>query len=229
MSALPRIEGGAIAVPFARGADADELAQLRSRGADLFELRLDLAGCTDPKEAAELAASFAGHPLIVTCRSAKDGGEGGDDVERLLLIAAAIEHATAIDVELSAAPILPQAAELAKANACELIVSYHDFKQLPTSDFLAEITQQALVANADIVKIAVTVASQNEIDALVAFTEQNVAAGHVMAVMGMGDEIYAANSRVQLANSGSLFVFGAGDTNTAPGMPQLDWLVQNMR
>ena len=229
MNRLPRIKGGAIAVPFTRAARKDELAELRAKGADIFELRLDLADSATPDSAQKMAASFAGHPLIVTCRCKKEGGKGGDDIERLLLLASTLEHATAIDVELSSASILQQASELARTNRCELIVSCHKYKNMPSIDFLDEVVEQAMVAEADIVKIVTVVSSQNDIDKLVGFLERHLDDKRSMAVMGMGEDVFSANSRVQLAKHGSIFVFGSSEAKTAPGIPSLEWLTQNMR
>ena len=221
---LPRRKGGAIAIPFAKAANKNETAQLLGQGADMFELRLDLAGIETPEEAERMAASFGAGPLICTCRSSEEGGTDKEDYERLMMLAATVGHAHAIDMELSSATILPQAALLAENNGCELVVSHHDLSATPGMARLDEIADWAIDAGADIIKIATTCHSDEDIGRLADFLERRVALGQDLAVMGMGDNEFAKQSRVKMAGLGSVYVFASAGFESAPGQPGLEWL-----
>lgn len=215
-------------MPFDRAARPGEAASLAKGGADIFELRLDLAQANGPEVAEKMAASFAGAPLISTCRCASEGGKGGEDMERLMLIAATVRHAHAIDVELSAASILPEAAMLAESNGCELIVSFHGLSGTPGIGELEEKAEQAVVAGASIIKVATRCDDEGDVDTLAKLLEGQKAKGHDIAVMGMGDTEVAKQSRVRLARQGSLFVFASAGLESAPGQPRLKWLADQL-
>ncbi|MBF2734542.1 MAG: type I 3-dehydroquinate dehydratase [Betaproteobacteria bacterium AqS2] len=113
---MPATEGGGrpsclIALPCSAAPDPAELADLAARGADLFELRLDLSAIATADEAAAAAQGFAGHRLIATCRSEREGGRPRPDAERLALLRACAPHAAAIDIELSSTEIFDAVAD----------------------------------------------------------------------------------------------------------------------
>ncbi len=225
---LPRREGGAIAVPFDRAAKPGEIEGLEGDGADIFELRLDMAGSPSPEDAERMAASFGGRPLICTCRSAAEGGRGGADHERLMALAATVRHAHALDVELSSPSILPQAALLAAENGCELVVSLHFLDGTPELGDLEELAEQAAAAGADLIKVATTVSADGDVDTLAELLKRERDRGREIAVMGMGDGEAAAESRVRLAKLGSAFVFARAEIESAPGQPGLKWLAERL-
>lgn len=225
---LPRRRGGSIAVPFARAADPDELERLAGAGADFFELRIDLAGCDSPEDAERMAASFGGRPLICACRSAAEGGRGGADHERLMMLAATVRHAHALDVELSSPQILPQAALLASENGCELVVSLHFLDGTPDLGDLEELAEQAAAAGAGVIKVAATCSGDGDVDTLAELLRREREKGRDIAVMGMGDSDVAAESRVRLAKLGSVFVFARAELESAPGQPGLKWLAERL-
>lgn len=227
---LPRREDCAIVVAFDRAANPDELAPLRERGTDYFELRLDLTDSQSPAQDAINAASFAGHPLIVTCRRADEGGVEATDSERMLRIAACLEHASAIDIEHASESILPQARMLADGNDCELIISSHLLQETPSLDWLIKRVEQSFVAGADICKLVTLVRSTADVALLTELVEQERSTKQrPLAVMSMGDAELAGPGRVSLGRAGSLFVFGQAPAATAAGQPKLDWLAQQLR
>ena len=225
---LPRRKGGSIALAFDRFPREGELDGLLAAGADMFELRLDMAGCKEPDEAEELAAAFSGAPMVATCRSEGDGGRGGEDYERLLLLSATVRHATAIDIELSSASILSQAAMVSGSNGCELVVSHHDTKGTPSLDHLLSVADQAAAEGADIVKVATTANSDDDVDTLVKLMERQSELGREAAVMGMGANEFSGPSRVRLAAAGSVYVFAQAGIESAPGQPSLAWLASEL-
>lgn len=226
---LPRIDGGAIALPFDRAAKHDELAQLRKQGADIFELRLDLAGNPTQAQAAMLSASFAGHPLIATCRHPDEGGQGDADVARLSRLAACVEHASALDIELAAASILPEAKILATKHGCELIVSFHDLNATPELARLENIMDDAFAAGATVAKIVTTVTTEADLANLQELLALARSTNRPLAIMGMGETDLALRSRLELARAGSLFVFARAGLETTPGQPELAWLASQLR
>ena len=225
---LPRRQGGSIAIPFDKAAEQGEAARLRDEGADIFELRLDLAEADSPEAAEAMASSFSGFPLVCTCRSSDEGGKGGEDYERLMLIAATVGHAHAIDVEMSSAAILAQAAMLAQNNGCELILSYHDLTGTPSKDALDETAEQAHQAGASIIKVVTTTSSDADVDILSKFLHGQLEKERDIAVMGMSTGDTARQSRARLAKEGSVFVFASVGLESAPGQPSLQWLAEQL-
>lgn len=227
LPALCRPKGASnIVVAFSREPKEGELATLTKQGADIFELRLDLAGCTDPTVAAAMASKFTNYPLIATDRSRLEGGNGGDDNQRLTLLAATTTYANAIDLELSSTSILNQVSQVVHGNNCELILSYHHFGATPKLAKLETLMQQAFQAGADIFKVACKVNDQQDLDTLTKLLIKAQSNNQRLAVMGMGESDLAKQSRSLLGLAGSQFVFAQTGEPTAPGQPNLAWLNQ---
>ena len=225
---LPRVPGCAIAVPFDRRPRENELAELQIAQADIFELRLDLADCHSPDYAAELAAAFATVPLLVTCRSTTEGGRGGPDSERLALLAATVDYANAIDIELASTDLVPQVAELAQANDLELIISHHNMHTTPECDKLNAMADQAYAKQANIVKIVTVTHTAEDVAVLEKFLAIQLQQDREVAVMGMGPSNIAINSRITLARKGSIFMFAQASIESAPGQPTLESLAKQL-
>ncbi len=151
-----------VAAPSPEQARAD-LAAALSQGADALEFRADLmADCGDDVLRAVAASRPAGTPLVLTFRSAAEGGAwDGDESERMSRLIALGPIADYLDVEWSAwerSANVRQKAGLARREgrgqgAAKLILSLHDPRGRP-----ARLTSQVQrlwdERRADAVKIA---------------------------------------------------------------------------
>lgn len=185
---------------------ADTTAELCRRrdaasGADLVELRLD--GVQD----VDVAAALAGRrvPVIVTCRSALEGGHftGSEDTRRALLLQAWRLGAEYVDIEASA----DTTSLMAESGGQRVVLSWHDFHSMP-----ADLEARALAmesTGAEVVKIAVTPHALRDVVRLRALGRQL----RSCVVLGMG--ISGLPSRVLAAHCGSRWTY-AGE-GVAPG------------
>jgi adenylyltransferase/sulfurtransferase len=136
--------------------DLARLATVSSARADVVELRVDgierlrLGGL----ERLRGLGSEIGKPLLLTCRSAREGGSfAGSESERLAILeGAAALGFDYVDVEIDAL-----SAPLPARAATKLVLSHHDFESIP-EDVESKVAR-ALELGADVVKIAARVSS----------------------------------------------------------------------
>lgn len=204
-----------IAVPFRDGHDAAYIAAAADAGADLFELRVDQFSRHDPNHVLGEIRKFAARPVLVTIRSAAEGGSWtASDDERLALYEAVLPHVDAVDVELSSVAIRDAVVAAAHLHAKPVILSFHDFQGMPTRADLDAIERDARAAGADIVKVAVMCRDgYTDVLELAAFTRAHAHKGVV--VIGMGP--HGVVTRIYLPMIGSLFTFAAYGQGSAPG------------
>lgn len=156
---------------------------------------------------------------LLTIRAGFEGGEWrGTESDRLQLIQAAIEQVDAVDIELAAHEIRDNVITLAKDHAVVSIVSHHDFSMTPDNATLQAVHDQAVTAGADIVKIACTANSAEDVQRLAKLLLDN--AKTAMVVIAMGE--WGAASRVFFPLLGSLFTFTHLGEASAPGQIGLE-------
>lgn len=209
LGVLPRI-----AVPLDDGDFAQRLERAL-RWADIIELRLDLFHSREPAHVAAACAAVrsAGAPLLVTVRSADQGGGGRlTDSQRLALFEIALPFADAIDIELRS-DLCDTVLAMADRHNLVTIASHHDFTATPGTDQLAALVRESAGRGAAITKVAATANSADDrnrlLDALRSHYRQN------MIVIAMGEQ--GAASRVFFPLCGSLLTYGFLDTAVAPG------------
>ena len=183
----------AVAVSLTGPSLAQARTQARSAvdaGADVLELRVDLleeAGALaapDPLDAATAAAQVleclrglgeaidatdgadadAAAPLLLTCRTAAEGGRAHlDDASYGTLLRSVLDGLTdwaperrpaAIDVEVQRG-CLPQVCEQAHGLGVDVVASFHDFEATPADEALEEVLARMAREGADLAKIAV--------------------------------------------------------------------------
>lgn len=188
---------------------APTTAELRRRrdaveGADLIELRMD--SVADPSVSGALAGRR--RPVIVTCRSAREGGSfrGSEGERKALLVEALQRGAEFVDIEASAG----FDDVIALQGGRRIVLSLHDFDGVPSD------LEDRLVAmrrtGAEVVKAAVMVRSLGECVGLLDVSRRlPKSPAHVL--IGMGDAGIA--TRVLAARFGSCWSY-AGD-GAAPG------------
>ena len=158
-------------------------------GADVLELRVDLleetgaVAAPEPLDAAAAAAQVleclrglgeiiaadgadagAGAPLLLTCRTAAEGGRARlDDTAYAALLRSVLDGLTdwtperrpaAIDVEVQRG-CLPQICAQAHALDIDVVASFHDFEATPADEALEEVLARMAREGADLAKIAV--------------------------------------------------------------------------
>lgn len=218
----------AVAVSLTGPSLAQARSQARSAvdvGADVLELRVDLleeAGAfaaPDPLDAATAAAQVleclrglgeviaadgadagAGAPLLVTCRTAAEGGRARlDDAAYTVLLRSVLDgladwaperRPAAIDVEVQRG-CLPQICAQAHALDIDVVASFHDFEATPADEVLEEVLARMAREGADLAKIAVWPTSADDVARLLGVCARATAGagtglGVPVAAMSMG-------------------------------------------
>ncbi len=125
--------------------------------AHLVELRLDLMEEWDLK----LLLSGKKGPVVVTARSSREGGGfRGSEEKRIQLLGEAVEMgADFVDVELSTQGRLLETLRdqiRRKGNSTRLILSWHNWKDTPSTRTLRSVVLRCLWAGAAIAKVVTT-------------------------------------------------------------------------
>ena len=218
----------AVAVSLTGPSLAQARSQARSAidaGADVLELRVDLLEETgalaapDPLDAATAAAQVleclrglgeiiaadgadagAGAPLLLTCRTAAEGGRAHlDDTAYGSLLRSVLDGLTdwtperrpaAIDVEVQRG-CLPQVCAQAHALSIDVVASFHDFEATPADEALEEVLARMAREGADLAKIAVWPTSADDVARLLGVCARATAGagtglGVPVAAMSMG-------------------------------------------
>ena len=190
----------AVAVSLTGPSLAQARSQARSAvdaGADVLELRVDLLEETgalatpDPLDAATAAAQVleclrglgeviaadgadagAGAPLLLTCRTAAEGGRARlDDTAYAALLHSVLDgladwaperRPAAIDVEVQRG-CLRRVCEHAHTLGVDVVASFHDFEATPADEVLEEVLARMAREGADLAKIAVWPASADDV------------------------------------------------------------------
>ena len=216
----------AVAVSLTGPSLAQARTQARSAvdaGADVLELRVDLLEETgalaapDPLDAATAAAQVleclrglgeviaadgadAAAPLLLTCRTAAEGGGTRlDDTAYAALLRSVLDgladwaperRPAAIDVEVQRG-CLPQVCQQAHALEIDVVASFHDFEATPSDEVLEEVLARMAREGADLAKIAVWPASADDVARLLGVCARATAGastglGVPVAAMSMG-------------------------------------------
>jgi len=186
----------------------EEAPWVRSLGADMVEIRMDLVK-GDPLEAVGTAACQSGLPVIATNRMRSEGGAfAGSEEERIELLLEASAYADFIDIELRA-----DARDwLLKKLDLPSIISYHDFSGMPSSEEFKSILKEMAEAGAFISKIAVTPRYLRD---NLGILEMLVNTDRPLCAIAMGD--LGKHMRVMASIYGSVLTYGYVSSATAPG------------
>jgi len=189
-----------------------------SAGADILEVRADTFADTSPEKLKKILTELKGlgRPLLLTVRSAKEGGKKAlGNRQRELLYTTLMPFVDAVDVELSSSAILENVIKSARGHKKTVVISYHNFKSTPGEKRLREIITRARAKGADIVKIA---ARANRADDLKRLGSLLAGQGDLI-IIAMGETGRA--SRVFFPMLGSLLTYGSITSSTAPGQMSL--------
>ena len=215
----------AVAVSLTGPSLAHARAQARSAigaGADVLELRVDLLEETGALTAAPMdtaaarvleclrgvgevangADADAGAPLLLTCRTAAEGGRAQlDDAAYGALLRSVLDgladwaperRPAAIDVEVQRG-CLQRVCEHAHTLGVDVVASFHDFEATPPDEVLEGVLARMADEGADLAKIAVWPTSADDVARLLgvcaratAGTGEGAGPGVPVAAMSMG-------------------------------------------
>lgn len=216
-----------IIVPLVGKTEEEILAgarQAKDLDCDVIEWRIDFyQSVQTPATVAAFSkevAAAAGKPVLVTFRTAKEGGvlEIEDshyfDIYRAVLTDG---HADLIDVELFMDEVAVQETiALAHEKGTKVIMCNHDFDATPAKEEIVRRLRLMEERNADICKIAVMPQSNQDVLTLLAATaEVYETATRPLITMSMG--ALGMVSRVSGEVFGSSATFGAAAQASAPG------------
>lgn len=199
---------------------ADNMAELRKRrdavrDVDLVELRLD--SVRDPDVQAALNGRKC--PVIITCRSIRDGGlfRGSEEERRQLLLEAVESGADYVDMEWNRGF---ESAVKSRAGR-NIVLSMHDFQGVPND--LHDQYRSMRAMGAAVVKVAVT--ATRLCDLLPLLEIGHTATGQERVVLiGMGMPGLA--SRILASRFGSDWTYAG---NAAPGQVGLEQMLESFR
>ncbi|HOW98849.1 MAG TPA: type I 3-dehydroquinate dehydratase [Kiritimatiellia bacterium] len=214
---VPRIVGTAVSAE-----SLDSAARIAKPAFDLLEIRVD---CMDSRwPAGAIRLREAGIPLILTVRSALEGGAWrGAEAERKRVYLSNLAVADAVDVEIRSRA-LKTVARAARRRGRLVIGSFHDFDGTPSMAVLRRIVWRGRAAGAHVVKIATHVGGEADLERLLDLLAES---REPLCVLGMGPR--GAAARVRLARAGSCLTYGYVDRPAAPGQPSCRELAGKLR
>lgn len=212
-----------IATALTDGAPSGQARQARlaqQQGAQALELRADLlADPTQVRAALDAVRAASSLPLLLTYRSATEGGKGAghgqgyeDYLASLLQLRPAV---AAVDIEMACPASKALVAE-AKAGGYDVVGSCHDFTATPSRAQIAEKLVQITAAGADITKVAYMPRTAQDVIALrhAAHDFADAYPHQPLIAISMGQ--LGAPSRTDLANC-LTFATIADGVASAPG------------
>jgi 3-dehydroquinate dehydratase-1 len=200
----------------------DDAREAASLGADLVEIRVDLAA-GDPQALVRDVYRSVGCPIILTIRPEYEGGKfAGSEEERLDLFKTLAPYAGFIDVELRA-PHVEQLTATVKGTDAVPIVSYHDFEGTPPDAEMLSIIDRCLAKGA-IAKLAVTPHDMTDVLRLL---EVTLVSRRPVCTIAMGS--LGMHSRIVAPVYGSLLTYGYVRRPVAPGQIRVDRLLEGLK
>lgn len=213
------------ATPTALLADARAVA---AAGPDVVEWRVDHLDDAAPDTVVAaghaLVAALDGLPLLVTVRTAAEGGRAAVDdpaYEGLLLAVLAAGVPDLLDVEVGRdAGTVARLVARAHAAGVPVVGSSHDFAGTPEQDVIVARLLAMAQAGADVLKIAVMPRSPEDVLTLLAATCATARrTDRPLITMAMGE--LGVASRVAGGAFGSAATFGTVGAASAPGQVEL--------
>ena len=195
----------------ASSADLDAAIAIK-RQPDLFELRLDSLSPITSRLEKKISRLRA--PLIITARDPREGGTGKLSFEkRSDLLLEFLPRARYVDVELRSARKFESLLARAQKQKIGRILSYHNFKSIPTSRSLYAKARMAGSLGADIFKVAIRTDTPAAVARLIDFITRKDVRHAVggrgdrrrvdLSISAMGIGPLGAISRLLLARCGS--------------------------
>lgn len=227
----------AISLTHSRRPLAEQIAEARTAGADMVELRCDRIGL---RPARELLRDAQPLETILTVRERDEGGEwdGTLDEKLDILCEIAARHVDFVDVEWALWQHSPVARErlgrlcgqrtsdAAPLRSPKLILSHHDHRGTP--DHLDRLVRKIRASPADVIKIVSTAHDAADALLMMDLVRRHSADGPIIGLaMGAG----GLASRILCRKAGAFLTFAAmrAGEESAPGQPTIDALKSRYR
>jgi 3-dehydroquinate dehydratase-1 len=213
--AIGRVPLGGVPRLVAAGGQTEIDALAACADADVIEVRADLFDDARPETvtAALRRVRAGGRPVILTVRSAAEGGRSLDEERRLALYAAGLAHVDAIDVEIASGALVAELVPRARSAGRAVILSAHVLDAAPPAEQLLERVDTAFTLGADVAKLAAHARHLDDLRTLLRVTLSAHERGLVTLALGPLGPL----SRLLLPAAGSLLTYGHVGRATAPG------------
>lgn len=216
----------------------DETEKILRLHPDIIEWRADyfkyVCDLIKVKQALKILRSIIEDiPLIFTFRSSLEGGYiKAEDAVRIEIIKQIIytEEVDVVDIELiSGKNNIKEIKEAADKHNVRLILSYHNFYETPSVEFILDKIRQQILSGACIAKIAVMSKTEEDVLNLLSATlkARREMSDIPLITMSMGS--LGVISRIAGGIFGSDLTFGSGEKTSAPGQIPVGELRANMK
>lgn len=201
------------------------LQKTKHQGVKVLEIRIDRFKNLNENHLLKKIHLFRklGLPLIATIRSR---GEGGgrflSDSKRAELFKKILPWVQAIDLELRSKELQKSLIPLARQQKKAVILSYHHFQATPRTSHLLKLIRQGKRKGADIVKLAVTPKTKNDLARFLLLGHRSRNQNLIMIAMGP----LGIPSRVLAPLFGSLLTYSFIGRSMAPGQIPLPRLLR---
>ena len=204
-----------------------EAAAIGADVADLVELRIDRFADVADEQAVRAAVAAVRSaldprlPILLTLRTAAEGGgaqPAPEALRALLVLAAGLEGVAAVDVEMALpADVVGAVVGAAHSAGKPVVLSFHDLGGTPARSAIVErlVRQQEL--GADVVKLACTPASAEDVLTLLAATRDYASRPDALPAITMAMGPLGVVSRLAGETFGSTLTFGTVGAASAPG------------
>lgn len=231
-----------IAVPF-MGSNNEEILKeveyLKTIKVDIAEWRIDyykeVENLEKVKEILSMVRKALGEiPLLVTFRTAKEGGEREISIEYYVELKKAIaetKNADLIDVELFIAEDekVKDIVETAHKFGSKVIMSNHDFHKTPERAEIVKRLCKMQELGADIPKIAVMPVDAKDVLELLSATYEMKSEHGATPIITMSMGSLGVVSRLAGETFGSALTFGSAKTASAPGQLEANNLYEILK
>jgi len=210
-----------------------EAKRAKDSGADIVELRIDLLKGEERsvgkikefiamlKDSHSATSTSIQMPIIVTNRKKEEGGSfAGSETKRIGILSSILETAEvdAVDVEFfSSAELRSTIIEKAKSLHIPVILSFHDFKGMPSHEDITKIIEGMYEEGGSIAKIAVTPKTVSDALFLLNLTYKVSCERKLLVTIGMGPAGRHLRVIAPLYGSALTYGFIEGGEGVAPG------------
>ena len=148
--------------------------------------------------------------VLLTIRTNREGGTWDiNDDDRFELFKFFADHVDMIDIELKSELFAKYSRESFPENL-EVITSYHDYENTPSSEEISNLIKDGKSWGADIVKLALFTHTSEDVSTLEQFLQEEK-----VCLIGMGSE--GLVTRTEFPLKGSVLTYGYLDNSAAPG------------